>query len=138
MPIEKHRLNSREQVIITIEVSPSSLDKTYLFIREVVDRLSQDISIRHEICIKNEHVVPLRGLQSVLKGSSLVSGPVLPVDEFSIKAISLKLEDLSLGDRGCFVGRVVQKLNLKFLLGVIQLCHRSEQALHDVHLVEDR
>ena len=60
------------------------------------------------------------------------------MDEFSIKAIGLKFEDLSLGNRGCFVGRVVQKLNLKFLLGVIQLCHRSEQALHDVHLVEDR
>ena len=60
------------------------------------------------------------------------------MDVIGIKAERLEAVDAIAADVDCLVGRVVEKLDLQFVLRVIERSDRVKQAVDHMHFIEDR
>ncbi len=136
--VEKHGLHPGEQVVIPVQMPPARLDETDLIVREVMNGLLEDVGVRHKIGVKDEHIVPLGGLEPVLQRPGLEPAPVVAVNQLGVEPARLQLLDLHLRDPGGLVGRVVEKLDLELVLGIVQPRDGGQQPLHHVHFIEDR
>ena len=135
--VEEHRLNAGEHVEGAVEVAPTGLNQADAFVGEIVDGFLQQVRIGDKIGIEDEQVLALGSLGAVFQRAGLVAGAVAAVDVLGVEAASPQARDAAAADFHGLVGGIIQQLDLDLVQRVIQRGDRIEQAIDDVHFVED-
>jgi len=138
VPVEHDRLHLGEQRVAAVDVAPAGLHHPHLRLVEVAERLLQHVRRRHEVRVEDQHELAGRAAQPGVEGARLVAGAVVAVQVVDVEALRAVVLHRAAGDGARLVGRVVEDLDLQQLLRVADGRHRGEQAVDDVHLVEDR
>src|SRR5579862_203963 len=135
MAVQEHGLNPREEGVGPVQVAPAGLEHPDFGVGEMVDRVLQDIGMRHEVGVEDEDELALAGIQTGLQGSGLEALSVDAVNKFRLEPFLPQLQDAGGGDVPGVVGRVIQNLNLKKFPGIVERGHRLQEALDDVILI---
>ena len=137
MAVEEHGLNAGEQAVVAVQVAPAGLDHTDFRIGEEVDHPVEDFWWRDEVGVQNKDIIAFGGEQSVFQGAGFVSGAVGPVDEFGVESCGDQFGDFPSADVHCFVGGVVQHLDLQPVARVIEAGDGIDEASDDMLFVEN-
>src|SRR5580698_3704569 len=119
MPVQQHRLNLGEYILMPVQISPASLYHSHLRIGEEMHRAPEEIPRRNKIRIEDRDDLPSGGQESVFERAGFVAMPVVPVNvldrESSLAVSSHQVRREGMG----FIGRIVQHLNLQQLPRII-------------------
>lgn len=138
MAVEKHGLDAGQHVECAVQVAPSGLDHPNVGIGEVMDGFFEQFRFWHEIGVQNQKVFALGGFGAVFQCSRLEPGAIGAVDVFRIETALFQAINTGPADVHGLVGGIIEQLDLDFVLRVIKSGNRIEQAVHDVHFIEDR
>src|SRR5439155_14808666 len=86
--IEHDRLQTREQIVRTIDVGPTHLRAADDGIREVVHQLAQKVRPRHKVGIEDRNHLALRCLHAVLQSACFESRAIVAVDVVNIETVA--------------------------------------------------
>src|SRR5258708_32015269 len=129
MCVEQNRLYLREDGIVAIDVGPARLHHADARITEVVDRAQQEIFWRSEVSVEDGDEFALCRLHPFSQRPSLEALAVRPVMVADGMAQRSTAIDQTSRDLDGFVGRVVEHLNVKFLLRIFQLADGIKQPI---------
>src|SRR6478672_11374147 len=121
MAVEEHRLHPGKQRITAIEMSPSRLDHPDFRIGEKMDRPFKQVGLRNEVRVENANELALGRGQPSLEGAGLEPGAIGSLDQLDIETAPQKLGDAGSRQLLRVVRRIVQDLDLQFVLRIIDL-----------------
>ena len=98
----------------------------------------QEVRLGNEVGIEDRHVAAARDLQALVERAGLEAGAVLAMDVLDVDALHRVPPHRQLRDLPRLVGRVVEHLDFEQLARVVDLAHRVDQPIDDVHLVVER
>ena len=104
---------------------------------EVSERLEQEVLGRDEVGVEDRDELARGHLQAGFERARLVTRAVDTVQILDVEAARGVSAHGELGDLGGLVRRVVQHLDLEQVAGIVDLADGIDQAVRDVHLVED-
>jgi len=137
VPVEEDGLCLGQVRVLAVEMLPADLHHADPFVSKEVDRAPQELRGWHEVRVEHRHQFAMRDLQSFLEGTGLVSLPAAPVEVGDVHTLLPEPGDLGPGDALRLVRGVVQDLDFEPVAGVVDAGDRVDQALHDIHLIED-
>ncbi len=103
----------------------------------MMNGLSEEIRVGDEVSIKDENEFSFGDFHSAFKRASFITRAVGAVKTVSIKAAIAKALSSSFRNFDCLISRVVENLDLKFILRVIKGRDSIEKAVNDMHLIEN-
>ena len=102
-----------------------------------MDGLQQEIRFRHEVGIKNRNEITTGTFHAGSERPGLVTNAIGPMEVADIQpGVSIFL-GLSQRYIHSLIRRVVENLYLEEVPWIVETSDRVDEALHDVHLVED-
>ena len=119
-------------------MTPTRLHHAHGRIRKYGNRATEKIWRWDEVRVEDRDELATGDLQTRLEGSGLESSAIVPMEVADVDPLGDVPADRRLRDLPCFVDRVVQYLDLEQLARVVELAHRIDQPIRDVHLIEDR
>src|SRR5947209_8641628 len=119
-------------------MSPAGLDHADLWVREKVDRSLKQIGRRDEIGVENANEVAGGRFQPSGERARLEPGAIGPVDQLNVIAALAQFSGAGRRDFPGIIGRIIQHLDLKQFLGIVELAHRAKQPLDYIELIENR
>src|SRR5712691_3813862 len=136
--VEHDRLQSRQQIVRTVDVRPAHLRTADNRIGEVMDQFAQEIRLGYKVGIEDGDQIALCRLHAILQRARFEPLAIVAVKVMNIETSSRILCNDGARDVDGLVGRIVQHLNLQTVARVIDLNHRFHQTLDDIHLVKER
>ena len=115
---------------------PARLHERHLLIGKIGHHHPEDIHVRTKIRIQDEQEIAASHLASSAERTGLVARAVGAMQAFDVKPLSAVVLHLLLAYIPSIIGGVIENLNLKLILRVIDTRHLSEQPLHHVALVK--
>jgi len=136
--VEQDRLDLRQQRVVVVDVTPPRLHHGHLLIDEERHGAAEEVAGGDEVGVEDGDEPASRHLHAGLECASLVAGAVGAMQILDVDALGGVAADGLLGYAPGFVGGVVEDLDFEQLARVIQLAHRVNEAVRNVHLVVDR
>src|SRR5262245_49573239 len=103
MSIQKNRLNSCEQGIATVQMTPAGLNHSDLWIGKEMDSAFEQVLFRHKIGIKDAKKLALRSSESHRKCSSLKAGSISAMDPLDVETALAQLLRTRCGNFACLI-----------------------------------
>ena len=135
--VEHDGLQTRQQIVLAVDVRPAHLRATDQWIGEEVDELAQAIRLGNEVGVEDGEQFALGRLVSVLERAGFEASAIGAMNVVNIETLRGVFRDCGFGDADCFVSRVVEHLNLQLLARIVDCGNRFEQTIDDVQLVEE-
>src|SRR5215469_1152720 len=103
----------------------------------MVNRSPQNLRGRDEISIEDQKKFPFRAMEPMIQRTPFIPGSDLPPEDHRIETLLAKAVDLALGDPASFVSRIIQDLDLEFLLWIVELADGAQEPFDHVDFVID-
>src|SRR5215470_729004 len=103
MSIQKNRLNSREQGIATVQMTPAGLNHSDFRVGKEMDGPFKQILFGNEIGIEDAKELALCGSESLRKCSSLKAGSICAMDPLDIETALAQLLGTRCGNFACLI-----------------------------------
>jgi len=103
----------------------------------MMDGLQQKIRLRYEVGIKDRNEITLGTFHAGSERSGLVTNAIGPMEVVDIQPVVSIFLGLSPRYIHSLIRRVVENLDLEEVPWIVETSDRVDEALHDVHLVED-
>ena len=85
MPVQEHRLDSCQGIVSAVDVLPSRLDHTDIFVGKVMNGFVKHIWLRHEVRVQNEEIIALGTLCAFFQCASFEASAVRAVYVLCVK-----------------------------------------------------
>jgi hypothetical protein len=102
-----------------------------------MDTIAEDVGRGNKVCIQYKEKFSLRPIESVVQGSGFESDPILPVQNNGIKTIRSEIGDRALGQLASLISGVIQNLDLKFILRIVEFADRFQQPFDHMDFIID-
>ena len=135
--VEEEGLHAGQGVVVTVEMTPAGLHEGNFIVGEMVDRFLEKIGVGNEVGVEDENIISLGLVHPVFESPGLISGAVGAMQAGGIKTLVAKAGGPGPGNFDGLVGGVVEDLDFELVLGVVEGGHGIEEAIDDMHLVED-
>jgi hypothetical protein len=137
MPIEQYCLSSRQPGIGPINMTPPGLNHPHLRIAKVMDTIKEDVGRGNKVRIQDKEKFSLRPIESIVERSSFESDSILPVQNHGIKTIRSEIGDRAIGQLASLVSGVIQNLDFKFILWIVEFADRLQQPFDHMDFIID-
>src|SRR6266404_735686 len=104
VPLKLKKVPRREQGIIAIQIGPTRLHHSDLFILEVRNAAPEKIGSGNKVRVEDGDEFALRGFQAILEGASLIAFPIRAVNVADREALRGEAGDTRTGHLLRFVG----------------------------------
>ena len=138
MTIEQDGLKPRKQREFAIPVSPACLNDPHPRMGEIMNRAAQVVRLGRKISVEDADELASHRGHAFVHGTCFVAVPARAVPVFDLESLLAQFHRVGFTDFRRLVGRVIENLNLQFLLRVIERADGGHELIHHVRLVEDR
>src|SRR5262245_19220524 len=103
MAIQENRLDSCKQGIATVQMTPSRLNHSDLWIGEEMNGAFEQIFFGHKISVEDAKKFAFRSSKSAGKGTSLKACPIGPMNPLDVETALAQFLRTRGGNLACFV-----------------------------------
>src|ERR1041384_3886982 len=111
MTIQKNRLNSCEQGIAPVQMTPAGLNHSDLGISKEMNGAFEQVFFRHKIGVEDAKKFALRRIKSDCESTSFKTGPIGPMDPLDVETALAQFLRACRGNLARFIRGIVQYLD---------------------------